>query len=146
MTRKNTVKYFLEINGSRKFHQNWHVLIEDSLVRVSHEVSNILYSEKLHTKWSVTIARLFCSLFLSILKLEMTGSTVKSKNTMQSKSTTTANNEESADELMEESAFEQICDTIFVLIPEGVYVESKKERDLSMKHQTLKNSIQKLYF
>ncbi|XP_031827865.1 uncharacterized protein LOC116424923 [Nomia melanderi] len=37
---------------------------------------------------------------------------------MQSKSTTTVNNEESADELMEESAFEQICDTIFVLIPE----------------------------
>ncbi|XP_033327457.2 uncharacterized protein LOC117221011 [Megalopta genalis] len=37
---------------------------------------------------------------------------------MQSKSTSTATNGDSVDELMEESVFEQICDTIFVLIPE----------------------------
>ncbi|XP_043262077.1 uncharacterized protein LOC122402939 [Colletes gigas] len=37
---------------------------------------------------------------------------------MQSKSTTTVSNEDTVDELMEESIFEQICDTIFVLIPE----------------------------
>ncbi|XP_076653456.1 uncharacterized protein LOC143359404 [Halictus rubicundus] len=37
---------------------------------------------------------------------------------MQSKSTSTVNNGDTVDELMEESVFEQICDTIFVLIPE----------------------------
>ncbi|XP_034184937.1 uncharacterized protein LOC117606515 isoform X1 [Osmia lignaria lignaria] len=37
---------------------------------------------------------------------------------MQSKSTITINNENDTDESMDESVFEQICDTIFVLIPE----------------------------
>ncbi|XP_076302393.1 uncharacterized protein LOC143220670 [Lasioglossum baleicum] len=37
---------------------------------------------------------------------------------MQSKSTITDSHENDADESMEESVFEQICDTIFVLIPE----------------------------
>ncbi|KAK9299532.1 hypothetical protein QLX08_007447 [Tetragonisca angustula] len=37
---------------------------------------------------------------------------------MQSKSTITVSHENNADESMEESVFEQICDTIFVLIPE----------------------------
>lgn len=57
----------------------------------------------------------------------MAGVTVKARNAMQSKSTTTVNNEESADELLEETAFEQICDTIFVLIPEGAYVEPENK-------------------
>ncbi|XP_076237008.1 uncharacterized protein LOC143180877 [Calliopsis andreniformis] len=37
---------------------------------------------------------------------------------MHSKSTTTVSNEDNVDESMEEFVFEQICDTIFVLIPE----------------------------
>ncbi|XP_012139278.2 uncharacterized protein LOC100874845 [Megachile rotundata] len=37
---------------------------------------------------------------------------------MQSKSTITITNENGSDKSMEESVFEQICDTIFVLIPE----------------------------
>ncbi|XP_076160067.1 uncharacterized protein LOC143143077 [Ptiloglossa arizonensis] len=37
---------------------------------------------------------------------------------MQSKSTTIISNKDVIDELMEESVFEQICDTIFILIPE----------------------------
>ncbi|XP_017787378.1 PREDICTED: uncharacterized protein LOC108570101 [Habropoda laboriosa] len=37
---------------------------------------------------------------------------------MQSKSTITISHDNDADESMEESVFEQICDTIFVLIPE----------------------------
>ncbi|XP_076683920.1 uncharacterized protein LOC143376969 [Andrena cerasifolii] len=38
---------------------------------------------------------------------------------MQSESTTVVSNEEDVDQSMEESVFEQICDTIFVLIPEA---------------------------
>lgn len=48
---------------------------------------------------------------------------------MQSKSTITASHENEENESMEESVFEQICDTIFVLIPEGVCtIFLKKER------------------
>lgn len=41
---------------------------------------------------------------------------------MHSKSTTTVCNEDNVDESMEEFVFEQICDTIFVLIPEGMSI------------------------
>lgn len=56
---------------------------------------------------------------------------------MQSKSTITASHENEENESMEESVFEQICDTIFVLIPEGVctifYKKKKREKEKAKK-------------
>ncbi|OAD57450.1 hypothetical protein WN48_02001 [Eufriesea mexicana] len=58
---------------------------------------------------------------------------------MQSKSTITDSHENDADESMEESVFEQICDTIFVLIPE---VPRLKQLFLSWSQLGIEDRVQ----
>ncbi|XP_003491858.1 uncharacterized protein LOC117242481 [Bombus vosnesenskii] len=58
---------------------------------------------------------------------------------MQSKSTITASHENEENESMEESVFEQICDTIFVLIPE---VPRLKQLFLSWSQLGIEDRVQ----